>query len=822
MHNKSTQTTHIVGNYQALIRFGYIDLLTVTVYPDKTDGLPHAETAFFKPHQDRGPDREDCPDALFAWRDWQARDDKPIYKGGHPGYMYEGNRVLLDPHNNPVVNHKFIPLTLSAMTHASKLQEMALKPGCKQGDCKYNLSKIKTLFTNMCTVWARMPRWERKKDKNGRYITIPLRGKNTRINMPMVRFREKKGTIAGENREGTKGVIEGLTAFYRHHGFYPELTGSTKSFGRDLKGWEIKQVRLGNAGQFGKRAGSRALDEERKADNQKKLETAIRNGQEEDATGKRRKRKHPAQDQDDVSGDIQAANKRPKKSVRARSGEGSKQSREKRPSASNTQGYGTYGAPQPHLLNMSPMGGYPQLQTQTPKIHYAEGQYPSLYPSTGRELASGLNQQQRTPSGSIRAQYARGQANTGQSFPAQPYVPQHLVRRNAENEPVRAYGGSMSPQIFGQQEFQPPTTGDDIEEDRMLRLRHEIYGEPLHQNTVRNRPISRTDMSHLPCGHVNSDRPKIGANTLGPGGRNVHQMPEQVLGKRRQRDTEDAQVGGGHQSWNPTVTNISQRHQSQLPSNQVPPAESQPKRRRMNESPVTVSEPQIRGRNIQNVRPRRPKQYGPGGAAQPLLPPAEVSRITQFDLGGNAQGPFMSPEQVDRELEAIFNIPTSEGPNQASAHLTPSMTSAKPMASQVQVVPEASSPQIQPSTNTTLPSGPSAPQAIDLQQQDLLIAPTPALSNQIAPSDVRDIRPTTEAQCQSLQNALGNTRYIYTEWTQEEAPPTDRWKSYIEQYQEIRAAFHAWWRSQGRPLPVPGLWYQQEPWEGGIEDWSAP
>ena len=124
-------------------------LLTVAVHPDKTDGLPHAETAFFKPHQARGPDREDCPDALFVWRDWKAQDDKPIYKGGHPGYMYEGNRILLDPHNNPVVNHKFIPLTLSAMTHASKLQEMSLNPGCKQGDCKYNLSKIKTQFTNI-------------------------------------------------------------------------------------------------------------------------------------------------------------------------------------------------------------------------------------------------------------------------------------------------------------------------------------------------------------------------------------------------------------------------------------------------------------------------------------------------------------------------------------------------------------------------------------------------------------------------------------------------------------------------------------------------
>lgn len=50
--------------------------------------------------------------------------------------MYEGDRILLDPHNHPVVNHKFIPLTLSAYTDGGKLQEMALRPGCRQLDRK--------------------------------------------------------------------------------------------------------------------------------------------------------------------------------------------------------------------------------------------------------------------------------------------------------------------------------------------------------------------------------------------------------------------------------------------------------------------------------------------------------------------------------------------------------------------------------------------------------------------------------------------------------------------------------------------------------------
>ena len=123
----------------------YRTLLIRIVHPDETDGLPHAETAFFKPHQNRGPDRNDCADELFVWRDYIPKENengkpvkrkKPINIKNHPGFMYEGDRILLDPRNNPVVNHKFIPLTLSAHTDGSKLQEMALHPDCRQVDCK--------------------------------------------------------------------------------------------------------------------------------------------------------------------------------------------------------------------------------------------------------------------------------------------------------------------------------------------------------------------------------------------------------------------------------------------------------------------------------------------------------------------------------------------------------------------------------------------------------------------------------------------------------------------------------------------------------------
>ena len=50
--------------------------------------------------------------------------------------MYENGMILLDPHSNPVVDHKFIPLTLSIHTDGGKLQEMALHPECQQVDCE--------------------------------------------------------------------------------------------------------------------------------------------------------------------------------------------------------------------------------------------------------------------------------------------------------------------------------------------------------------------------------------------------------------------------------------------------------------------------------------------------------------------------------------------------------------------------------------------------------------------------------------------------------------------------------------------------------------
>ena len=129
-----------------------------------------------------------------------------------------------------------------------------------------------------------MPRYENQTDKDGNSTMVPLKDKNTRINMPMTRFREKKGTIAGSDREGTSVIMDGLRRFYHHNGFNPVAAGnSVKSFHRDLVGWEVKEVRLGNTSQFGRRAGRRALDDEARAANMEKTLKTIENGKKKQA-----------------------------------------------------------------------------------------------------------------------------------------------------------------------------------------------------------------------------------------------------------------------------------------------------------------------------------------------------------------------------------------------------------------------------------------------------------------------------------------------------------------------------------------------------------
>lgn len=273
----------------------------ITVYPDPIDGLPHGETAFFLPHQNLGPGRDDCPDELFAWHEDElgadADDDSdddgseddphddmvdkeagnkgpakkkrklnPRSRGPRPEFWFEDNKILLDPHNNPVRKHLDMPLTLSSQTEGCKLQLMRLlNAGISQRD-----------------VWARMPRWIRRKiPKTDRFIIRYIGSPNTHVNMPSQRFRDEKGTVAGSKRDGTKKLKEGLKAYFAEHRFDPSLTGSTRGFGRDLMPWEQDLVKLGNTGKHPGRAGEdRALDDETRNKNLQKIMKKIKKGRE--------------------------------------------------------------------------------------------------------------------------------------------------------------------------------------------------------------------------------------------------------------------------------------------------------------------------------------------------------------------------------------------------------------------------------------------------------------------------------------------------------------------------------------------------------------
>ncbi|KAL9133175.1 MAG: hypothetical protein Q9175_005650 [Cornicularia normoerica] len=590
-------------------------------HPDKTDGLPHAETAFFKPHQDRGQRRNDCADALFVWREYKPKKDgsgkpikkeKPKYIRKHPGFMYEGNRILLDPHNNPVVNHKFIPLTLSAQTEGSKLQEMALNPDCQQVD-----------------LWARMPRWEKGKDKKGNLVVRELRSKNTRINMPMTRFREKKGTIAGGDRLGTSVIIDGLKNFYHHHGFDPVTAGnSTKGFWRDLKQWEVNEVRLGNAAHFGARAGTRALDEKKREEKLQKLVKSIENGRNKDAVKNQGDAgKRPAQNHNgDVDDYDLAPHKRvyqrpgflPGKSVKAKSGGILNQRRGKKASSSKTQRYGTYGAMPTPSRNSNPTDMHQQPQTE--------------------------------PYG------------TEQVFPNEQYFPQQVPRGGIEYEPVRIHGGYALPDTLG-------------------KKRQDVLNEAGHMsNNHYGPPVPRQESSE----GTNGD-PKRRGNTLGQGGRKMHLAAKQVLGKQLDvgeiDDTEDREkkeatkagtsvtIAQNHdfESGSRAIANGTQHEQGNVETNSNPDLGSRQKRGRNNGTPGTEPKPQRRRR--QNGKTPQPKRYGAGGAPEPLMPLDHFFGTTQpaSDFSWDTVGPLMSPEEVRQKLGGIFDLDGSDHDNNGDA-----------------------------------------------------------------------------------------------------------------------------------------------------------
>ena len=107
--------------------------------------------------------------------------------------------------------------------------------------------------------------------------------KNTHINMPMQRFRDIAGCVAGAVRDGSTEITAGLLKFFASHGFDPAESGSTRGFGRNLEPWERKEVKLGNAGKYPRRSGARAVGLNKRKEVHDKMLKTIEAGKTKDA-----------------------------------------------------------------------------------------------------------------------------------------------------------------------------------------------------------------------------------------------------------------------------------------------------------------------------------------------------------------------------------------------------------------------------------------------------------------------------------------------------------------------------------------------------------
>ena len=116
--------------------------------PSSGCGQLYGITSFFKPHQNWGPEknRANLPDCVFHWPtdpssegpDDDAEDDARRSRKDYPGPMMWGDKILLDHHNLPIVDHD-IPATLSGNTPGYKLQAMRLlNPNVTQYDRKFS------------------------------------------------------------------------------------------------------------------------------------------------------------------------------------------------------------------------------------------------------------------------------------------------------------------------------------------------------------------------------------------------------------------------------------------------------------------------------------------------------------------------------------------------------------------------------------------------------------------------------------------------------------------------------------------------------------
>lgn len=507
-----------------------------------------------------------------------------------------------------------------------------------------------------------------KTDKNGNSEIISLRDKNTRVNMPMTRFREKKGTLAGGDREGTEVIMEGLTRFYHHHGFDPVASGnSVKAFPRDLTPWEVKEVRLGNTARFGGRAGNRALDDEKREDNLQKTLKAIENGKKKQAakegnsSGKRR----PEDDAESSQGPSAGAQKRRRRGQEmdprltalnegyaphreASTGQGFRGQeggylQPPRPSRERVNAYGAAQSPY-HSRNFHTQAS----PTQNPP-HFNQG-----YLTTSGSSRPAQNRIPQTPNGGVHMQATRSSYETPQAQAAL-----NNVTGNANYYPEAQYPGS----IVGPGRF-PTLRSVEPRQSPRVGNYHESRGvDP--RSTAQVPPMSQINSGHHPRGPMSSDSygppvqqqerheasaaPRRTGNTLGPGGRGLHHAPQQVLGKR------------GHRDFGEIDVNRNQSYGAQQePTNIEPTPDSgfvAPSKRRRTDGNHNTAPPQQRQRRPE--RTIRPNHYGAEGAPTPLLPPNDF-------LGSPQPGPLynvneeerlMSPEEVSRRLGDVFGSP---------------------------------------------------------------------------------------------------------------------------------------------------------------------
>ena len=513
-----------------------------------------------------------------------------------------------------------------------------------------------------------MPRWEKKTRKSGEDELVPLRDKNSRIKMPMTRFREKKGTIAGGDREGTAQIMAGLLSFYHSQGFDPAAHGnSVKDFPRDLEPWEIKQVRLGNAARFGARAGSRALNEEERLERLQKTMKSIENGKRKQAArdGGARKRGY-----EDEAEDSQGPSPAPQKRLRRDQGtdaglaawDDRYASQQGSPSFQDAQKHGVLENPYAHGTSQGLPYGHPHaysapdmpFQHQNFQMHSTPMRTPVNYSqnSLGLEVPFTPVQHEqyqppyvnshtlvrRSPYENVSDQMPRYVSRCSNSY----YSESSHLQNAAETMRNRVPGLRRPQQVPGGGYQSGPTQSDHqyMAQSEQTSNIHSQYPSSGQMNNNRFDPPSQR-----PFPTANST-PKLGGNTLGPGGRQVQHVPTQILGKRRQQVSEDVEI-----IENP---NYGSQHKRRMVET-IPHSSLGLPQKRQKTDGASDAQPTPQRRRQTRQHPRT-QFYGAMGAPQPFAPPGNFFRSMQPSDNGNniVERRLETPEMLSREMGGAF------------------------------------------------------------------------------------------------------------------------------------------------------------------------